>query len=106
MRRGFQVCVICNHSFILKLCIIIVHTLKMCTPYFVNISYIFTFFTGVELRHFFIRHAWGVSGLCNMLLQQFSLLYIQSLHNDCSYIEDVHHLFCAHFMIFYSILGS
>ena len=25
-----------------------------------------------------------------------SFLYIQTLHNDCSYIEDVHLLFCAH----------
>ena len=41
MRRGCQVCVICNsnsfHSFIFKLCIMIVHTLKKCTCYFVHI---------------------------------------------------------------------
>ena len=35
------VCIICNsnksfHSFIFKLCIMIVHTLKMCTYYFVH----------------------------------------------------------------------
>ena len=39
---GGLVCVICNyssfHSFIFKLCIRIVHTLKMCTSYFVHIS--------------------------------------------------------------------
>ena len=38
---GFLVCVICNynsfHSFIFKLCLMIVHTLKMCTFYFVHI---------------------------------------------------------------------
>ena len=28
-------------------------TLKMCTFYFVHIEYILTYFTGVELRHFF-----------------------------------------------------
>ena len=38
---GCIVCVICNsnsfHSFIFKLCLMIVHTLKMCTSYFVYI---------------------------------------------------------------------
>ena len=34
-----------------------------------------------------------MSGLCNLCLQQFSLFYIQTLHNDCSHIEDVHLLF-------------
>ena len=38
---GCLVCVICNsnsfHSFIFKLCLMIVHTLKMCTSYFVHI---------------------------------------------------------------------
>ena len=29
------------------------------------------------------------------------LVYIQTLHNDCLHIEDVHLLFCTHFMIFY-----
>ena len=44
------VCVIWNcrsiHSFIFKLCIIIVHTLKMSTSYFVHISCFFHFFDG------------------------------------------------------------
>ena len=48
MFRGCLVCVICYpssiHSFIFKLCIIIVHTLKMCTSYFVHISYFLHFF--------------------------------------------------------------
>ena len=48
MRRGCLVCVICNsnsfHSFIFKLGIMIVHTLKLCTSYFVHIWYIFSFF--------------------------------------------------------------
>ena len=38
---GCLVCVICNsnsfHSFIFKLYLMIVHTLKMCTSYFVHI---------------------------------------------------------------------
>ena len=29
------------------------------------------------------------------------LVYAQTLHNDCLHIEDVHLLFCTHFMIFY-----
>ena len=41
MLRGCLVCVICNakkfHSLIFKLCIIIVHTLNMCTSLFVHI---------------------------------------------------------------------
>ena len=50
--------VICNsksfHSFLFKLCLMIVHILKMCTSYFVHVSYFFSyFFRGVELRHFF-----------------------------------------------------
>ena len=36
--------------------------------------------------------------LCNLYLQHFSFLYIQTLHKDCSYIEHVHLLFCAHFI--------
>ena len=38
---GSQVCVICNsksfHSFLFKLCILIIHTLKMCTSHFMHI---------------------------------------------------------------------
>ena len=37
-----------------------------------------------------------MSGLCNLLLQQFLFFNIQTLPNDCSYMEDVHLLFCAH----------
>ena len=59
------VCVSCNsnnfHFFTFKLCIMIVHTLKMCTIYIVHISrisvYLFIYFFwggggGLELRHF------------------------------------------------------
>ena len=55
--RDFQVCVICNsksfHSFSFKLCLMIVHILKMCTFYFVHVSFFFSFLRGVELSHFF-----------------------------------------------------
>ena len=37
-----------------------------------------------------------VVGLCNLKLRIFSFLYVQFLHNNCSHIEDVHLLFCAH----------
>ena len=67
--RACLVCVICNsnsiHLFIFKLCILIVHTLKMCTTHFMHISWIFfSFLGGLELRHFFDRNAKMVSGLC------------------------------------------
>ena len=51
-----------------------------------------------------IRNILGVPSLCNLLLQKFSFFFIQTLPNDCSHIEDVHLLFCAHFIIFFSFL--
>ena len=55
---GCLACVICNsksiHAFIFKLCIMIVHTLNMCTSYFVRLFHcFFSFLIGVEHRHFF-----------------------------------------------------
>ena len=49
-----------------------------------------------------VRNTFGVHSLCNLYLQQFSFLYIQILPNDCSYIEDVHLLFCAHLINIFS----
>ena len=49
-----------------------------------------------------VRNTFGVPSLCNLLLQQFSFLYIQTLPTDCSYIEDVHLLFCAHLITIFS----
>ena len=50
---GCLICVICNsksfHSFLFKLCIMLVLILKICA-HFMNI---FSFLRGVELRHFF-----------------------------------------------------
>ena len=51
------VCVTCNsksfHSFIFKLCIMIVQTLKMCTSYSVHISWIFPHFCRVVTLHLY-----------------------------------------------------
>ena len=52
-----------------------------------------SFLEGLELRHFFVRNAKMVSGLCYLYLQEFSFLNIQTLHNDLSYIEHVPLLF-------------
>ena len=64
----------------------------------------FTFLTGVELRLFSIRNAKGVPSLCNLKIEQYSILYIQTLHIDCSHIEDVHLPFCARFIFFFTFL--
>ena len=109
MLRGCLVCVICNsysiHSCIFILYLMIVHTLKMCTSYFVHISYFFSNFLRVlNLDIFSIIIAKGVPSLCNLELQQYSILYIQTLHNDCSHIEDVYLLFCSCFKFFKTFL--
>ena len=51
-----------------------------------------------------VRNTFGVPSLCNLYLHQFSFLYIQTLSNDCSYIEDVHLLFCAPLINIFSFL--
>ena len=44
--------------------------------------------------------------LCNLLRKQYLFFYIQTLHNDCSHIEDVHLLFYARFVnIFFIFFG-
>ena len=82
--RNAWVClvyVICNsnsiHYFIFKLCIMVAHTLKMCTFYFVQISFVFTFLTDVELRHF----------------QAVFIPLYSTLYYDCLHIEYVHPIF-------------
>ena len=113
MLSGCLVCVICNfnsiHSIIFKLCIMIVHTLKMCTFYIVRLFHcFFSFLMGVEPRYFpicpSIRNILGVTSLYNLYLQKFSFLLIQTLPYDCSHIEDVHLLYCACFINFISFL--
>ena len=83
----------------------LVHTLKKCTFLCTYHDY-FLIVRGIELGRFFpIRNAFEVFGFCDKLLQHFSLLYIQTSHNDSSHIEDVHPLFCAHLIIFYHVSG-
>ena len=69
-----------------------------------HISQLFiSFLKGVELRYFSVQNARG--GLvCVIDNSKFSFLLIQTLHNDCLHIEDVHLLFCAHFTTFFSFL--
>ena len=45
-----------------------------------------------------------VSGLCYLQLQEISFLNIQTLHNDCSYIEHVP-LLCANLINIFLFLG-
>ena len=71
----------------------------MHLPFCAHLINIFSFSTGVELRHFFpseMRRGCLVCVICNS----------NSFHNDFSHIEDVHLLFFTHFMIFFSFLGS
>ena len=59
---------------------------------------IFPVWFSICLQHF--RGAKFVKSV----LQKFSFLFIQTLLNDCSHIEDVHLLFCASFINFFSFL--
>ena len=43
--------------------------------------------------------------VCVICNSNVSFLYIQTLHNDCSYIEDVHLLFCAHLINISHVYG-
>ena len=100
MLRGCLVCVICNsnnfHSLIFKLCIMIVHTLNMCTCYFcAHLSNTFLFLGLLDLDILSIRNAKGVSGLCKV----FILTYLSFVRYDCSHIEHVHPVFCVHLVI-------
>ena len=54
----------------------------------------------LNLDIFSIINAKGVPNLCDLKLKQYLFLYIKTLHNDCSHIEDVHLLFCARFIFF------
>ena len=42
--------------------------------------------------------------ICNS--ESFHSFIFKTLYNDCSHIEDVHHLFCAHFMNIFSLFGG
>ena len=98
---GCLVCVIYNskrfHSFLFKLCIMIVHILKMCTLFCAHSMSIFLFLMYVvELRRFLSKMLnWcPVCVICNSnSCQSFMFKF---LHNHCSRIEDVNLSFCAH----------
>ena len=91
---GCLVCVICHsknfHSLLLKLCKMIVQIMKMWTSYSVLISR-------------FYAHIWGVLNLDIFPFQMLKgclfhlFVFIKTLHNDWSHIEDVyvfvHYLF-------------
>ena len=50
-------------------------------------------FWSVQLTHYYVYTIFGVpqlSNVCNWQFKKISLLYIQTLHNDCSHIEDVY----------------
>ena len=103
MLRWCLVCVICNSNsfnfFIFKLCIMIVHThIEDVHLSIVHIWLIFSCFDRCWSKTFSIRNSYAVPSLCNLQLQQYSFLFIQILHNDCSHIEAVHLPFCANFM--------
>ena len=93
---------ICNsnssHSFIFKLCPIIVHTWKKCTSYFVHILLIFSYFLRVlNLDIFSSDMQRGV---------RFVQSVIQTDFIPFSHIEDVHLLFYAHFTNIFFIFGG
>ena len=46
-----------------------------------------------------------VYGLCNLYYKQFSFLYIQTVHYDCSHIEHVHHIFCVRLIRYFGVLN-
>ena len=103
---GCQVCVICNsksfHSFYSKLCLMIVYILKICTSYFVHVSYFFLVLTGVELRHFFHPQCLGarclVCVICNSnsihsFIFKLCTMIIHTLKMRTSYFVHVSYFF-------------
>ena len=72
---------------------------------FVHIWLIFSHCWGVFNLDIYHWKCLGVSGLCNLLLQQFSFLYIQSLHNDFKRWRCAPPILCTFENIYY-ISGS
>ena len=60
------------------------------------------FFHFCRVLNFHVKNVFMVSGLCNLKLQNFSFHDIQTLHDNCSHIEDVHLLFCAYLINIFS----
>ena len=76
------------------------HIEDMHLPFCAYLIIIFLFLTGVEVRHFPSKLR-GVSDLC----YRFSFFYIQTLHNECSNIDDVYLLSCTNLMTFFHFWG-
>ena len=55
-----------------------------------------------------VHNSLGVSSSCNnnWLLQKFLFLYFRTLYIVCLNIEDMDHLFCAHFINVFSSFGG
>ena len=62
----------------------------------------FLFWSIKALRELNEEHniAGGGGGYTESLADSPILVYVQTLHNDCLHIENVHLLFCTHFKIF------
>ena len=84
----------------------IVHTLKMCTSYFVHIlPVVCSALEVLNLNIFpFIMLRWCL--VC--VIVNFNCFHslIQTLHNDCSYIVHLHLIFCAHFIDIFVIFRA
>ena len=85
----------CFHYFIFILyCSHIADVHFLFCAHFMNI---FSFLWGADLRHFFLVKMLQWCLVCVIYnSNSFHSFYIQTLQNDCSHIEDVHHLFSAH----------
>ena len=111
MLRGCLVCAICNsnsiHSFIFKLCIMIVHTLKMCTLYFIHISWIFFYFFGVlnidifslEKLRWFLFCVICNSKSFHSLLFKLCIMIVHTLNMCLPFLCK----FYKHFLIFWAV---
>ena len=112
MLRGCLVCVICNsdsiHSFLFKPCIMIVHTLKMCTYNFVHILHFFKkFFMVLNLDIFFLFKMlrWClVCVICNSnsfhsLIFKLCIVIVYTLNKStllfCAQLIDIFYVFRA-----------
>ena len=114
MLRECLVCVICNsksiHSFIFKLCIMVVHTLKMCTFYFMHISLIFFHFWGVLNLDIFsleMLRWYLVCVICNSksfhsLIFKLCIMIVHTL-NISSSLQPL--FFCANLINIFLFLG-
>ena len=104
IHKGCLVCVICNsnsfHSFIFKLCTMIVHTLDLCTSYYVYISCFFSFLAVLSLD-FFCKMLRGclVCVICN------TKSFHSSIFKLCIMIIHMHLVYCAHLINIFLFLG-